>query len=304
MALALIGERFGVRTLDIHAGGVDLIFPHHEDEIAQSCAFTGEAEFARYWVHGEFLNIQGSKMSKRFGNITTARDLREDGVPPQAFRLLSCSTHYRQTLDLTDEALAAAREGSRRLGEFGARLLEAGRTGGAESPGFAEAADRLEAAFGAALDEDLNAPQGLAALFDFAREGNRLLDAREAPGGRAAAAWTLAEGVLGVATPAARRREIRLTGAIRASELLSAELVIGPAASSQNSEVEPVPSNTPPGDTADALAWAEAWAGRRLVAKGRRDYAEADRIRVLLGAAGFEVRDRKDGAVEVVHRGS
>jgi cysteinyl-tRNA synthetase len=283
MALALIGERFGVRTLDIHAGGVDLIFPHHEDELAQSCAFTGEAEFARYWVHGEFLNIQGSKMSKRFGNITTARDLREDGVPPQAFRLLSCSTHYRQTLDLTDEALAAAREGSRRLGEFGARLLEAGRTGGAESPGFAEAADRLEAAFGAALDEDLNAPQGLAALFDFAREGNRLLDAREAPGGRAAAAWTLAEGVLGVATPPTGRRAVLGAG----SEGGPGEL-----------------PDTPPGDSADALAWAEAWAGRRLVAKGRRDYAEADRIRVLLGAAGFEVRDRKDGAVEVVHRGS
>ena len=111
--------------LDIHAGGVDLIFPHHEDEIAQSCAYTGRDEFARVWLHGEFLNIRGEKMSKRFGNITTARDLREDGVDPGAIRLLMYQVHYRQQLDLTDEALASAREGSRRLGEFQNRLLAA-----------------------------------------------------------------------------------------------------------------------------------------------------------------------------------
>ena len=68
--------QLGTDVLDIHAGGVDLIFPHHEDEIAQSCAYTGEELFARVWVHGEFLNIRGEKMSKRFGNITTARDLQ------------------------------------------------------------------------------------------------------------------------------------------------------------------------------------------------------------------------------------
>ena len=76
MALDLVGEELGTEVLDIHAGGVDLIFPHHEDEIAQSCAFTGKPDFARYWLHGEFLNIRGSKMSKRFGNITTPRDLK------------------------------------------------------------------------------------------------------------------------------------------------------------------------------------------------------------------------------------
>ncbi len=75
MALHEIRERYGATVLDIHVGGVDLIFPHHEDEIAQSCAYTGEEYFARYWVHGEFLNVRGTKMSKRFGNITTARDL-------------------------------------------------------------------------------------------------------------------------------------------------------------------------------------------------------------------------------------
>ena len=116
MALELIRQHFGTQVLDIHAGGVDLIFPHHEDEIAQSCGYTGQDSFARFWVHGEFLNIAGTKMSKRYGNITTARDLREDGVAPGAVRLLMFQVHYRKQLDLTDKALASAREGSRRLG--------------------------------------------------------------------------------------------------------------------------------------------------------------------------------------------
>ncbi len=284
MALSLIGDRFGAQVLDIHAGGVDLIFPHHEDEIAQSCAHTGEADFARVWMHGEFLNIRGSKMSKRFGNVTTARDLREDGVPPQAFRLLVCTTHYRQTLDLTDEALESAREGSRRLGGFGARLAEASAAaaGLPESPGFVGAADRFETSFGAALDEDLNAPQALGALFDFAREGNRLLDARESPGVRAARAWALAERVLGVATPVEGRQTVGLGDGAGAEAWTEARPAEGEAAE----------------------RWARHWARLRLEAKARRDYAEADRIRGFLGAAGYEVRDRKDGAVEVVYRGS
>src|SRR4051794_554550 len=154
MALELIRRRFGTDVLDIHAGGVDLIFPHHEDEITQSCASTGRDEFARYWLHGEFLNIKGEKMSKRFGNITTARDLREDGVDPGAVRLLMFQVHYRRQLDLTDEALASAREGSRRLGEFQNRLLAA--TADADGPALAEAAERLDRELAEALDDDLN----------------------------------------------------------------------------------------------------------------------------------------------------
>jgi cysteinyl-tRNA synthetase len=103
----------------------DLIFPHHEDEIAQSCAYTGKPDFARYWMHGEFLNIRGSKMSKRFGNYTTPRDLKADGVDAGAVRLLVFQTHYRQKLDLTDDALdgrARVRGAGR---EFGDRLARA-----------------------------------------------------------------------------------------------------------------------------------------------------------------------------------
>src|SRR3989442_425113 len=184
MSLHEIGTRFGVETLDIHAGGVDLIFPHHEDEIAQSEAATGRP-FARWWLHGEFLNVRGTKMSKRFGNFLAARDLREQGVDAAAVRLLFWQTHYRKPLDFTDEALAAAGEGVRRLGEFHARLAGAAGKGGRGEGRLAELAAEFEAAFRAALDDDLNAPQACAALFQLAHAGNRALDA--GAGGAAAA---------------------------------------------------------------------------------------------------------------------
>src|SRR2546426_8317542 len=133
MSLHAIGTRFGVQTLDMHAGGVDLIFPHHEDEIAQSEAATGRP-FARWWLHGEFLNVRGTKMSKRFGNFLAARDLREQGVDAAAQRLLFWEKHYRKELGFSDDALAAAGEGVRRLGGVHARLAggagEEGRGGG------------------------------------------------------------------------------------------------------------------------------------------------------------------------------
>src|SRR5437879_12068957 len=115
-------------TLDIHSGIVDLIFPHHEDEIAQSEAATSKP-FARFWVHGEFLNVRGTKMSKRFGNFLAARDLREQGVDAAAVRLLFWQTHYRKPLDFTDEALGAAGGGGKRQGGFGARLVGGGGRG-------------------------------------------------------------------------------------------------------------------------------------------------------------------------------
>ena len=177
MALDLLEKKGWGNVLDIHAGGVDLIFPHHEDEIAQSCAYTGEPDFARVWMHGEFLNVRGTKMSKRFGNITTARDLKNDGVDAGAIRLLMFQTHYRQRLDLTDEALDSAKEGSRRLGTFNERLraASAGKAASASGP-FLQLASGTEQAFSSAMNDDLNAPQALASLFDFVREANGLLD--------------------------------------------------------------------------------------------------------------------------------
>jgi len=276
MALELIQEKWGTDVLDMHAGGVDLIFPHHEDEIAQSCAYTGRDAFARVWLHGEFLHIRGEKMSKRFGNITTARDLREDGVDPAAVRLLMFQVHYRQKLDLTDEGLASAQEGSRRLGEFQRRLREARAE--VDGKAFEEAAGRLERELAEALDDDLNGPRAVAALFAFVTAGNAALDAEGRPGPRALAAWTRADDVLGVAS------EVRAVRVTSGSETGAPREL----------------SESPPADGEETEAWARAWAVRRKEAKSARNFVEADRIRELLRGAGWEVRDNKDGSIEVV----
>ncbi|MBA3258873.1 MAG: cysteine--tRNA ligase [Gemmatimonadales bacterium] len=274
MALELVRRHWGTEVLDMHAGGVDLIFPHHEDEIAQSCAYTGRDEFARVWLHGEFLNIRGEKMSKRFGNITTARDLREDGVDPGAVRLLMFQVHYRQKLDLTDEALAGSQEGSRRLGEFQRRLLEARAE--TDGPGFSEAAERLERELTEALDDDLNGPRAVAALFAFATAGNAALDGGEQPGARALGAWERAEGILGVTSEVQTFRVTEASGTITETRL------------------------TPPTDAEAVGQWARNWAALRKQAKMERNYATADQIRDMLQSAGWDVRDNKDGSVEVV----
>ena len=287
MALDLIGERYGVEVLDVHTGGVDLIFPHHEDEIAQSCAFTGQPEFARWWMHGEFLTLSGSKMSKRFGNILTARDLRLDGVDAGAVRLLLFNTHYRQKLDWSDDALDAAREGSRRLGEFRDRLGAAARAGGAEDAEFVEVADGFRRDFTAALDDDLNAPRALAALFGLVRDGNRLLDAGKRPGPAMVSALELSDQVLDV-LPAASA----MVGGVAGRAAVGGVVAVVEGGESGLSENRPE-------DAAAADAWALAWARRRSEAKLARNYAEADRIRELLRGSGYEVRDGRAGA-EVV----
>ncbi|MGZ3566869.1 MAG: cysteine--tRNA ligase, partial [Gemmatimonadaceae bacterium] len=112
MAMKYLGE-----TLDIHCGGIDLIFPHHEDEIAQSEGATGKP-FSRFWCHGEFLLTDGSKMAKRLGNVATVQDLRDNGVSAAAFRHFVFSTHYRKQLNLSSDALEGSIEGVRRLADF------------------------------------------------------------------------------------------------------------------------------------------------------------------------------------------
>ncbi len=281
MALELIGRKWGVDVLDIHAGAVDLIFPHHEDEIAQSCAYTGKEEFARVWLHGEFLDLAGTKMSKRYGNILTARDLREQGVDPGAIRHLLFNTHYRQKLDWSDTALAAAREGSARLGAFRDRLELA--AGAEDDPAAAAAADRFRTAFTAALDEDLNAPEALAALHVLVREVNRLLDEGRRVGPSVRAAWALADDVLAVA-PSDRARTV-------AADALHV---------AEEDGIPVRPPEVPPPDPVDGEEWALRWAAVRAREKRGRNFAESDRIRDLLRAAGWEIRDRRDGAIEVV----
>lgn len=278
MALELIGRTLGTTVLDIHAGGVDLIFPHHEDEIAQSCAHTGEPEFARVWMHGEFLTMGGTKMSKRFGNFLTARDLQQDNVDAATVRTLFATTHYRAPADFADASLDAAREGSRRLGEFDSRL---GTIPVGDSTAFELAATRLAEDFSAAMDEDLNTPRALAALFEAAREGNRLLDAGDEPGEQFRAEWAKASGVLQV-LPGTRHFR----------------LVAEPG----NYEISTELPEDQPKVASEAATWAQSWASRRVAAKAARDWAEADRIRDLLANAGWELRDARDGSVEVVRK--
>ena len=162
MAMRFLGE-----TLDVHCGGIDLIFPHHEDEIAQSEAATGK-QFSRFWCHGEFLLTDGSKMAKRIGNVATVQDLRNQGVSAAAFRHFVFTTHYRKQLNLSPAALEASTEAVRRIGDFADRLSEAV----AGTPALAAAAEELERDATAALFDDLNAPLALGALFTFIRRAN------------------------------------------------------------------------------------------------------------------------------------
>src|SRR6478672_10684363 len=134
MAMRYLGT-----TMDIHGGGVDLIFPHHEDEIAQSEGSTGKT-FSRFWCHGEFLLTDGAKMAKREGNDLTVSALRDDGVSPAAFRHFVFSTHYRKQLNLSSEALEASIEGVRRIGDFAERL-ETAQGATRELAAIAEAAE-------------------------------------------------------------------------------------------------------------------------------------------------------------------
>jgi cysteinyl-tRNA synthetase len=267
MSLEEIRTRFGIETLDIHAGGVDLIFPHHEDEIAQSEAATG-CPFARWWLHGEFLNVRGTKMSKRFGNFLTVRDLREQGVDAAAVRLLFWQTHYRQPLDFSDAALESAAEGVRRLGEFAERLRAAAARGG-EAAAVAALASRCEADVRAALDDDLNAPRACAALFEFVRAANRALDREE----RATGAGGAGEGAEGGGGWGA-------AAALAALGRVMAVLDVLPTAK----PVDPV---------------LERWIAERLAARDKarrvKDFALADRIRSELRARGVEIEDTPAG---------
>jgi cysteinyl-tRNA synthetase len=167
MAMSILGP-----TLDVHCGGVDLVFPHHEDEIAQSEASTGKP-FSRFWCHGAFLLTDGAKMAKRVGNTFTVQDLRAEGIDPAAVRHFVFTTHYRQELNLVPEALQAAQEAVRRVGALAERL-EREPTG---SPALSVVAREAEKAAMAALFDDLNAPKALAAFYTFVTAANRELDA-------------------------------------------------------------------------------------------------------------------------------
>jgi cysteinyl-tRNA synthetase len=191
MAMDLLGE-----TLDLHTGGIDLVFPHHEDEIAQSEAATGQP-FARCWTHGAFLLTDGAKMAKRLGNVSTVKQLREQRFSAAAIRHFVFTTHYRKELNLSEDALDASGEAVRRVAEFSQRLDEA--SAGTET--MVEVAEQAQSAFKAALFDDLGAPEALAVLFGFMKAINRELDrngSSTAGLAKAKAAFGVLNGVLDV----------------------------------------------------------------------------------------------------------
>ena len=153
-------------SLDIHTGGVDLIFPHHQNEIAQSEAATGK-KFVKYWMHNEHLMVDGQKMSKSLGNFYTLRDLVKKGHDPMAIRYLLLASHYRQKLNLTDESLKSAAQSLERIREFASRSAS-----GNDGSGIGTIVKKAKSGFESAMDDDLNTPLALSVVFDFIREAN------------------------------------------------------------------------------------------------------------------------------------
>jgi len=243
---------------DIHGGGADLIFPHHENEIAQSEAAAGAAPFARYWLHNGMLNLSGEKMAKSTGNLVSLNRLLE-AYPPLAVRLFYLRAHYRAPLDFSEEGLADAVASLERLWAFRRRAGEAGTPAAAALARFAEA-----------MDDDFGTPESLAALFDLVREGNRRLDAGE-DAGEQAAAYDEIMGVLGLIEPAAGLDD--LSDAL--AELADAYALEagGPAA------------------TLDALI------ARRTRARAEAAWVLGDEIRDRLAGLGILLEDGPDGTV-------
>jgi cysteinyl-tRNA synthetase len=245
MAMDLLGE-----TLDLHCGGIDLIFPHHEDEIAQSEAATGKT-FSRVWCHGAFLLTEGAKMAKRVGNVSTVQGLREARFSAAALRHFVFNTHYRKELNLSEEALLASTEAVRRVGAFADRLRDPATLVLGGTPELASAAEDAELAAEGALFDDLNAPEALAALFDFVRRGNAELDRK---GGD--------------------RRAVERARA--AFDRIDRVLDVVPERTEVDAELE---------------RWVTERIGARREARMRRDFAESDRIRDELKERGVVVED-------------
>jgi cysteinyl-tRNA synthetase len=267
MAMKYLGE-----TLDIHGGGVDLVFPHHEDEIAQSEAATG-ATFSRFWCHGEFLQVDGTKMSKRIGNVSTVSDLREKGISASALRHFVFSTHYRKQINLSGVALEASIEAVSRIGEFAHRLASA--KGGTKE--LMAAAETAELEFRTALDNDLNAPEAVAALFTFIGRANAELDRKGKDASsleRARSAYQLMMGVLDLEP--------------RALRFLVSDQTVDP---------DPVVSSGLTPAEQESVSWGVEKLRERIRARQNRDFAASDAIRAEVEGRGFAVKDTAQGTV-------
>ena len=258
MSTKYLGERF-----DIHGGGMDLMFPHHECEIAQSTAALGH-DSARYWVHNNMITINGQKMGKSLGNFITLDELFSgshrllaQAYTPMTVRFFVLQAHYRSTLDFSNEALQAAEKGLDRLMK-GIETLAKLKPAAASTVDPAE----LEARCRAAMDDDLNSPMVISALFDWVRTINSLVDGKQ--------------------TIAAEDLE-RLKATVHryAFDILGLRDEKAAGAASGRDYVTPL---------------VEMLLAERMQARAAKDWAASDRIRDGLAAAGIRVKDRKDGS--------
>jgi cysteinyl-tRNA synthetase len=273
MATSLLGDSF-----DLHAGGEDLMFPHHENEIAQSESASGKT-FARHWMHVRFLLVEGKKMSKSEGNFYTLRDLLLKGHRASAIRYLLLSVPYRHQMNFTFEGLAGATNAIDRLRTFHARMLRGGFAEGVDEAVRAATA-KAAADFTAALANDLNTAEAAAAVSEMVRAANSAADAGTLGEENAAEilrVLTLFDGVFGVLVD----RDAELTRA--ALQWAEAEGRIGQAAP------ELVAKMGLSDEVIDALV------EERTAAKKARNFARADAIRAELTAKGVVIEDSKDG---------
>ncbi len=274
---AMVRQELGT-TIDIHVGGADLIFPHHENEIAQSEAANGEP-LARYWLHNGMVNVDGEKMSKSLGNFTTIRALLASGVSAMTLRLFVLQAHYRKPLDFTREALEAAATGWHGLNEalgLGLNTTVTAALGWAEpaSAGHDAGLETSRQGFIDALDDDLNTSAALAVLFELARPlralARRLERGSEASG-----------------------EDRALQGRWQMLQQLSGVLGLEPEAS---------PSSAAEAATGPEPAVIQSWISERLAARQQKRYPDADAIRDRLRAEGIELIDRPDGSTEWIRR--
>ncbi len=287
MAMKYLGE-----TLDIHSAGVDLVFPHHENEIAQSEAATGK-QFVRYWLHAEHLLVNGEKMSKSLGNFYTLRDLIAKGHKPSAIRYLLASVHFRKHLNFTFEGLHQAQVSLERLRNFRYRLAKEEFPAG-QNPALQERAAAARSSFEAALDDDLNTAEALGAIFELVRDINSAMDRGEfRDGDRAAMLDTLDrwDRVFSVIEDDdfAKLRQFEILQSAEIGQ--ETEKHAKPASPGENGQ-EPIPATLARILDDDQV---EARISDREAARRRRDFGESDRIRAELLEAGVILEDTKAG---------
>ncbi len=290
MAEKYLGESF-----DIHAGGEDLIFPHHENEIAQSEAATGKP-FARYWLHNGFVTVGGEKMAKSLGNFVTIRDAL-GRFPADALKLLLVSTNYRGPLDYTETAVAEKLTALQGLQEFlrAVERLRAELGRSTTPPAGVPTSHPAEEAFRTAMDDDFNTARATGVLFDLVRDGNRLLrDARESSD-PPLATLTVLEETAALLKRLASVLAIDLTSKAANASLASAVPLARSAEEALAELTELVGAEPPhPADVGDRVAGVvRELLALREAARTRKAWAEADAIRQALAAQGIRMDDTR-----------